>query len=63
MHFGQLNQGKLGRCIFNVAVTRAQSLVTVVHSVRAAEITGDSVSYIRDYLYTVGFRARAKADF
>ena len=53
MHFGQLNQGKLGRCIFNVAVTRAQSLVTVVHSVRAAEITGDSVSYIRDYLYTV----------
>lgn len=53
MHFGQLNQGKLGRCIFNVAVTRAQNMVTVVHSVRAAEITNESVSYIRDYLATV----------
>ncbi len=52
MHFGQLNQGKLGRCIFNVAVTRAQSMVTVIHSVRAAEITAENVSYIRDYLET-----------
>lgn len=53
MHFGQLNQGKLGRCIFNVAVTRAQYMVTVVHSVRAAEISGENVSYIGDYLQTV----------
>ena len=53
MNFGQLNQGKLGRCIFNVAVTRAQYMVTVVHSVRADEVTGDSVSYIRDYLKIV----------
>ncbi|MDE6372864.1 MAG: hypothetical protein K2L72_00010, partial [Clostridia bacterium] len=53
MHFGQLNQGKLGRCIFNVAVTRAQSMVTVVHSVRAAEITGANIEYIKKYLETV----------
>ena len=52
MHFGQLNQGKLGRCIFNVAVTRAQNMVTVIHSVRAAEITAENVSYIREYLET-----------
>lgn len=53
MHFGQLNQGKLGRCVFNVAVTRAQYMVTVVHSVRAVEITGANIEYIRDYLKTV----------
>lgn len=52
MHFGQLNQGKLGRCIFNVAVTRAQNMVTVIHSVRAAEITAENVSYIKEYLET-----------
>ncbi len=52
MHFGQLNQGKLGRCIFNVAVTRAQNMVTVIHSVRAAEITSENISYIREYLQT-----------
>ena len=52
MHFGQLNQGKLGRCIFNVAITRAQYAVTVVHSVKAAEVTG-SVDYIGEYLATV----------
>lgn len=52
MHFGQLNQGKLGRCIFNVAVTRAKNMVTVIHSVRAAEITAENVSYIREYLET-----------
>ena len=52
MNFGQLNQGKLGRCIFNVAVTRAQSMVTVIHSVRAAFVTAENVSYIREYLET-----------
>lgn len=53
MSFGQLNSGKLGRCIFNVAVTRAQNMVTLIHSVRPQEITADSVSYIREYLETV----------
>lgn len=48
--FGQLNRDKLGKCIFNVAVTRAQSSVTLVHSVHAYEITGVNVSYIHDYL-------------
>lgn len=48
--FGQLNRDKLGKCIFNVAVTRAQCGVAVIHSVRAEEITGESVSYIREYL-------------
>lgn len=52
MHFGQLNQGKLGKCIFNVAVTRAQNMVTAIHSVRAAEITAENVSYIKEYLET-----------
>lgn len=52
MHFGQLNQGKLGRCIFNVAVTRAKNMVTVIHSVRAADITAENVSYIKEYLET-----------
>lgn len=52
MHFGQLNQGKLGRCVFNVAVTRAQNFVTVIHSVRGSEVTG-SVAYIGEYLQTV----------
>ena len=48
--FGQLNRDRLGQCIFNVAVTRAQSSVTLVHSVYGREITGANVSYIRDYL-------------
>ena len=48
--FGQLNRDKLGKCIFNVAVTRAQSSVTLVHSVHAYEITGANVAYIHDYM-------------
>lgn len=48
--YGQLNRDKLGKCIFNVAVTRAQSSVTVVHSVQPEEITGENVRYIRNYL-------------
>ncbi len=59
--FGQLNQGNLGRCIFNVAVTRAKSSVTMVHSVRGYEVTGTNVAYIKEYLevverYSVGGR-------
>lgn len=51
--FGELNRGKLGQCIFNVAVTRARCSVTVVHSIGAEEIVVDSesrIAYIRDYL-------------
>lgn len=48
--FGQLNRDKLGKCIFNVAVTRAQYSVTIVHSVEPCDITGENVSYIREYL-------------
>lgn len=55
--FGELNRGfnedKLGQCIFNVAVTRAKSSVTVLHSVRSEEITGESVKFIGDYLKTI----------
>ena len=55
--FGELNRGfnqdKLGQCIFNVAVTRAKSSVTVVHSVLAQEIQLESVSFIGDYLSIV----------
>lgn len=61
MHFGQLNQGKLGRCIFNVAVTRAQSMVTVIHSVRAAEITAENISYIKEYLETAARFAQGES--
>ena len=52
--FGELNRGsatdKLGQCIFNVAVTRAKSSITVIHSVRAEELTNDSIDFIADYL-------------
>ncbi len=48
--FGQLNQGKLGIYIFNVAVTRAKSMITVIHSVRGGEITNPSIEYIGQYL-------------
>lgn len=48
--FGTLNRGDLGECVFNVAVTRAKYSVTVVHSVRGAELTESSVAYIGEYL-------------
>lgn len=48
--FGELNNGDLGQCIFNVAVTRAQASVTVVHSVLAEDITNDNISFIKEYL-------------
>ncbi|MBO7214709.1 MAG: DNA2/NAM7 family helicase, partial [Clostridia bacterium] len=55
--FGELNRGfnedKLGQCIFNVAVTRAKSSVTVIHSVLAEEITLESVAFIGKYLSIV----------
>ncbi len=48
--FGMLNQEKIGKCVFNVAVTRGQSSVTVVHSVLASEIENPSVAFIKEYL-------------
>ncbi len=48
--FGQLNRGNLGKCIFNVAVTRAKESVSVVHSVLPYEITAPGVKYIAEYL-------------
>lgn len=52
--FGELNVGgstdKLGQCIFNVAVTRAKSMVTVIHSVKAEELTNKNIDFIADYL-------------
>lgn len=48
--FGTLNRSELGRCVFNVSVTRARSSVTVVHSIEAADLTNENISYIRDYL-------------
>lgn len=62
--FGEMNRGKLGQCIFNVAVTRAQSSVTVIHSVRARDIDNENVSYIRDYLeYVEKFSEAGKGQF
>ena len=63
--FGELNRGKLGQCIFNVAVTRARCSVTVVHSVGAEEIAVDSnaqISYIRDYLRIAEYFSRGGKD-
>lgn len=51
--FGELNRDKLGQCIFNVAVTRSQKSMTVVHSVRARDIDANSnakIAYIKEYL-------------
>lgn len=49
--FGQLNRGNLGERIFNVAVTRAQDSIFLVHSIGYEDIpTNSSVAYIRDYL-------------
>lgn len=51
--FGEMNRNALGQCIFNVAVTRAQSSVTVIHSVQAEDITQTNLAFIRDYLLYV----------
>lgn len=57
-NFGQLSRGKLGKCIFNVAVTRAQQEITVIHSIQATEITNSNIDYIKTYLETVARFAR-----
>lgn len=67
--FGELNRGfdnagKLGQCIFNVAVTRARFAVTVIHSVKAEEITNPKVAYIGEYLrYVAQFSENGRAQF
>ncbi len=66
--FGELNRGdktdKLGQCIFNVAVTRAKSSVTVVHSIHYTDVTANSVSYIAEYLKQVDrFNLNGKNQF
>lgn len=50
--FGELNRDELGRCIFNVAVTRAKSKVTLIHSVRSEYLDASSrrIKFIVDYL-------------
>ena len=58
--YGELNRGNLGQRIFNVAVTRARSSVTVIHSVEHYEIKGESVSYIGEYIKLAESFARAE---
>ncbi len=54
LNFGQLNRSLLGKCIFNVAVTRAKKSITVIHSIKSFEITDDTnIGYIKDYLSIV----------
>ncbi len=49
--FGELNRDALGANIFNVAVTRAKSKITVIHSVTAEEISGNPrIEFISRYL-------------
>lgn len=49
--FGELNRDAFGKCIFNVAVTRARDRITVIHSVKAADMPDNPrISYIKDYL-------------
>lgn len=49
--FGELNRDALGKNIFNVAVTRAKSKVTVIHSVTPEQLAGNPrVAFIKDYL-------------
>lgn len=63
--FGELNRDALGKNIFNVAITRAQSKITVIHSVRANEIGGNPrIAFIKDYLMLVEqFSSGGKSQF
>ncbi len=70
LNFGMLNHGEgsnsngeeLGRRIFNVAVTRGKSSVTVVHSFRPEDIPmGSSLEYIREYLELSSYYASGDA--
>ncbi len=63
--FGELNRDELGKCIFNVAVTRAKDRVTLIHSVRANQLDGSSkIGYIADYIRLVEkFAKQGKGQF
>lgn len=52
--FGELNRDDFGKCIFNVAVTRAKSSVTLVHSVQPYELDRTSrIGFIVEYMRLV----------
>ena len=46
---GEMNKS-YGECIFNVAVTRAKNMITVIHSVKPEELTNPNIAFIRQYL-------------
>ena len=48
-NFGDLSRHSIGECIFNVAVTRARSSITMIHSIRYSETTNETIS---DFLKT-----------
>ena len=48
--YGDLGRGSFGECIFNVAVTRARSSVTMIHSVHHHDISN---KFIKSYLEIV----------
>lgn len=48
--FYNLGTKKLGECMFNVAVTRAQKEVIAVHSIRSYELKTENSQNIADYL-------------
>ena len=62
-HFGELNNGKLGQCIFNVAITRAKRSITVIHSLKACEIDSERISFIKEYLEMVENFSDSKRQF
>ncbi len=48
--FGDLSRKSIGGCIFNVAVTRARSSITMIHSLKPEDTTNETV---HDYLEIV----------
>ncbi len=46
-NFGDLSRRSIGECIFNVAVTRARSSITMIHSILPTETSNETV---RDFL-------------
>lgn len=52
--FGELNRDDFGKCIFNVAVTRAKSSVTLVRSVHPHELdNAGRIGFIVEYMQLV----------
>ena len=60
--FGEMNRDDFGKCIFNVAVTRAKSSVTLVRSVEPYELDSNSrIGFIVEYMglvkkFAAGYR-------